>query len=90
MKISILASIFYTVDNNHPDIKYIKQPSEIQSFTDCYHIDTDCFWSKDDYMSYIRNDLRFVAGGGYDTKHIHNVSFKFSTNPNEINRFLRG
>ena len=87
MKKSILATIYYMVDNNHPDIEYIKQPSEIQSFTDCYYIDTDAFCDKDDYMSYIKNDLRIIAGGGYDTKHIHNVSFKFSTDQNEINKF---
>ena len=93
MKKSILATIYYMVDNNHPDIKYIKNPAEVQSFTDCYNIDLNEFYDKDDYMSYIKNDLRIIAGGGYDTNHIHNVSFKFSTDQNEINKFtgnLRG
>lgn len=79
MKKTIRATINYTVDSAHPDIKYIRNPEEPQSFTDLYTVDTDYFWSTDDIYSYIRDDLRLVAGGGYDSDHIHNVTFDFKT-----------
>lgn len=79
MKKTIRATIKYTVDSAHPDIKYIRNPEEPQSFTDLYTVDTDYFWSTDDIYSYIRDDLRLVAGGGYDSDHIHNVTFDFKT-----------
>jgi len=90
MKKSILATIYYTVDSEHPDIQYIKNPSKIQSFTDVYRFDTDYLGdiSRHDMENYAKNDLRLVAGGGYSTKHIHNVKFEFSTNQNDINAFL--
>lgn len=79
MKKTIRATINYTVDSAHPDIKYIRNPEEPQSFTDLYTVDTDYFWSTDDIYSYIRDDLRLVAGGGYSSDHIHNVTFDFKT-----------
>lgn len=89
MKKSILATIYYTVDSEHPDIQYIKNPSEIQSFTDVYRFDTDYLGDIDRYdmENYAKNDLRLVAGGGYNTEHIHNVTFEFSTNQNDIDKF---
>lgn len=89
MKISMLATIHYTVDSKHPDIQYIKNPSEIQSFTDVYRFDTDYLGdiSHHDMENYAKNDLRLVAGGGYSTKHIHNVKFEFSTDQNAIDKF---
>lgn len=79
MKKTIRATINYTVDSAHPDIKGIRNPEEPQSFTDLYTVDTDYFWSTDDIYSYIRDDLRLVAGGGYNSDHIHNVTFDFKT-----------
>jgi hypothetical protein len=89
MKISMLATIHYTVDSEHPDIQYIKNPLEIQSFTDVYRFDTDYLGDIDRYdmENYAKNDLRLVAGGGYNTEHIHNVTFEFSTNQNDIDKF---
>lgn len=76
----IKATIFYTVDGKHPDIKYIKNPSEIQSFTDIYGFNLDYVGhdvTRADMENYCKRDLRLIAGGGYDTKHIHNVRFEF-------------
>lgn len=89
MKKSILATIYYTVDSEHPDIQYIKNPSEIRSFTDVYRFDTDYLGniSRYDMENYAKNDLRLVAGGGYNTEHIHDVTFEFSTNQNDIDKF---
>lgn len=81
MKKSIRATIYYTVDSEHPDIQYIKNPSEIQSFTDTYTFDTNYVGNvtRSDMENYAKNDLRLVAGGGYNSKHIHNVSFEFKS-----------
>lgn len=77
MRKSIKATIFYMVDKHHPDIKYIGNPAEEQSFTDTYTFDTDVFGNLMDMKAYAANDLRLVAGGGYDTKHIHKCRFEF-------------
>lgn len=81
MKKSIRATIYYTVDSEHPDIQYIKNPSEIQSFTDTYTFDTNYVGNvtRLEMENYAKNDLRLVAGGGYNSKHIHNVSFEFKS-----------
>lgn len=81
MKKSIRATIYYTVDSEHPDIQYIKNPSEIQSFTDTYTFDTNYVGNvtRSEMENYAKNDLRLVAGGGYNSKHIHNVSFEFKS-----------
>lgn len=81
MKKSIRATIYYTVDSEHPGIQYIKNPSEIQSFTDTYTFDTNYVGNvtRSEMENYAKNDLRLVAGGGYNSKHIHNVSFEFKS-----------
>lgn len=66
MKYTFNASISYTID---------ACKGKRLSYSDVYHMDSDCFWSKDDMIDYIRRDLALVAGGGYDTKHIHNVKY---------------
>lgn len=65
------ASISFTTDKEHPDVHKEKD----YTFSDVYKINDDCFWGDDDIISYIKNDLSLVAGGGYNTKHIHNVKF---------------
>ena len=65
-----------TIDKNHPDIKYIKDwtKDKIFIFHDEYTFDER--WTKEDAITHIKSDLRLVAGGGYNSKHIHNVKFK--------------
>ena len=43
-------------------------------FADYYEFSMD--YTKDEIESYIKQDLKLVAGGGYDTEHIHNVNFE--------------
>lgn len=76
MKISYKGEISYTIDKEHPDIKCIKDWSEdkIFTFSDTYIFDYPC--DKDEVIAYVKNDLKLVAGGGYNAKHIHNVTFK--------------
>ena len=81
----ITATIYYTIDKNHPDRKYMNNGSTsiIRTFTDTYLFPTEekrSVWYKADREAmerYIKSDLRLVAGGGYDSKHIHNVKFVF-------------
>ena len=67
--------ISYTMDANHPDIKYAEDWTEDKVYT---YQDKYCFtedWEKEDIISHIKHDLKLVAGGGYNTNHIHNVEF---------------
>ena len=85
--IKILATISFTVDPEHPDIKYMENPDGIHTFTDCYHFDTEKLWCTDreELHAIIEDDLKLVAGGGYNYDHIHNVTFDFTENSNKIN-----
>lgn len=68
--------ITYTIDKNHPDIEYLKDYTEKDVFT---YEDTYTFnesYSKGFVAEYVKRDLMLVAGGGYNTDHIHNVKFE--------------
>ena len=75
----IKAKITFNVTENHPDAEYIKDINETLDFEDVYTIDTEFFGGgsgdNESILNYIKNDLRLVAGGGYDTEHIYNVNF---------------
>ena len=75
----IHGKISYIVDTEHPDIKYIKDWSKnkVYTFEDTYTFD-NCY-TFDDAKSYIESDLRLIAGGGYNSKHIHNVKFEITS-----------
>ena len=75
MKRKYHGKIFYTMDKEHPDIKYVDNWTEDMefSFEDVYSFDMD--YTHDEIVSYIKHDLSLVAGGGYNTDHIHNVMF---------------
>lgn len=79
--VKIDATIFYTIDRNHPDINYMENKSTktVRTFSDTYIFDRfRCpYYEVSEMKNYIRNDLRLIAGGGYDSKHIHNVRFEF-------------
>ena len=65
-------TIYYDTKENHPDF-----PLEVGlEDYDVYTIDETCFWSKDDLIEYLKNDMMLVAGGGYKTNTIKNVKFK--------------
>ena len=67
--------IYYTIDEKHPDIKAIQNynKNKVFSFTDVYTFPAD--YNEDYCYSVIKSDLRLVAGGGYNSEHIHNVTF---------------
>lgn len=70
-----------TIDENHPDIKYVKDwtKDKVFKFHDEYTFDESCGWTKEDAIAHIKSDLRLVAGGGYNSEHIHNVKFKIES-----------
>lgn len=73
--------ITYTIDGKHPDIKYVEEWTEekVLTFEDTYTFDEsrNFEWQKESHIkSYIKHDLMLVAGGGYNTDHIHNVEFE--------------
>lgn len=74
-KIKIKGVIRFKVKKNHPDLKCIPEEDrdKTHEFCDIYYIDTDYFYGRDDIESYIKHDLKLVAGGGYDTDTIKNV-----------------
>lgn len=65
-----------TIDKKHPDIKYVENWTEdkVFTFSDTYTFNDG--YSEDYMIGYIKNDLKLVAGGGYNSKYIHNVTFK--------------
>ena len=77
---TMTGTIYYTVDKQHPDYSCISEPEKEQSFTDTYRFDTYILGNVTiaEMKTYIKNDLRLVAGGGYNSKHIHKVRFEFS------------
>lgn len=74
----IHGKIIYTIDAEHPDIKYMPDWSEskILTFEDTYTFD-NCY-TFDDVEGCVKNDLSLVAGGGYNSEHIHNVKFEIA------------
>lgn len=69
---TINASIKYDTDTEHPDTNGKAVKGLV--FDDIYTIDTDYFYDNEAIKNYITNDLKLVAGGGYNSEHIKNVS----------------
>lgn len=73
------ATISYTIDAAHPDIKYLNEEyneNKVFNYSDIYSFPAD--YSDDHCMYIIKTDLRLVAGGGYNSEHIHNVVFNIA------------
>ena len=70
--------ITYTIDKTHPDIKYVEDYTEEKIFTyeDTYTFNGE--YPTENIKAYIKQDLMLVAGGGYNTDHIHNVKFEIN------------
>ena len=75
--VKIKATIYYMVDTDHPDYKYINGPKSQQQFSDTYTFDT-LYWGNDfgSMEARMKQDLALVAGGGYNTDHINHVKYK--------------
>lgn len=68
--------ILHTIDKDHPDIKYVEgwTKDKVFTFEDTYTFEDDC--TEESIIHFIKRDLMMVAGGGYNTDHIHNVVFE--------------
>lgn len=77
MKIQYIGKVWYTVDEGHPDIKYIEgwTKDKVYTFQDTYFFDMNFIHCEEEIKNYILNDLLTVAGGGYNKSHIHYVNF---------------
>jgi len=85
-KKKIRGTIRYTMDKYHPDYSCtlpVKDRDKVQEFSDTYMFDVNNPRSMqygatmENMISYMKHDLMLVAGGGYTTAHIHNISFEF-------------
>ena len=47
---------------------------KVFTFSDTYTFNSD--YTEEEVIIYIKHDLKLVAGGGYNTDHIHNVKFE--------------
>lgn len=74
-KEQIKAMIKFRMDETHPDRYCVNgwTPEKELTFTDIYYVDE----ITDGVIEYIKNELKLIAGGGYNTDHIHNVKFTF-------------
>lgn len=73
---SIKAKIIFTVDMQHPDIEYIKDPTKTFEYEDTYFDTSFQFDDLEQFESYVKSDLAIIAGGGYNSEHIHNVAYE--------------
>ena len=70
------ATIYYHIDELHPDYKYIANPKQELKFEDVYKFPID--YSTDYCIEIIKEDLKLIAGGGYNYKHIHHIKFEIT------------
>lgn len=71
------AKINYTMKPTHPDKDYVIggwKPDKVYSFEDEYRFSDYC--TNNEAMEIIKDDLRLVAGGGYNWNHIDNIEFE--------------
>ncbi len=71
------AKISYTIKETHPDKDYVVggwSPDKVFDFEDKYFFNTNDY-SEEEIMAIIKDDLRLVAGGGYNWNHIDNIKF---------------
>lgn len=68
--------VTYTIDKGHPDVRCVDDWTEekVLDFEDYYTFGME--YTREEVESYIKHDLILVAGGGYNTEHIHNVNFE--------------
>lgn len=73
-----IATLRYSIDKGHPDYSESIGEGTMLMSRDTYRIDPKCFYGNDDIESWIKNDLMLMAGGGYNSDHIHDKKFHIS------------
>jgi len=72
---TLYAKITFTIDENHPDFKYVNDPKKELNFIDIYTDKNDYYDNYEQFESMVKSDLMVIAGGGYSTDHVNNVKF---------------
>lgn len=69
--------ITYEIDENHPDVGGWYK-GKVLEYEDTYEFDERLYSPKDHdiFVNFIKKDLKLIAGGGYNTDHIHNVKIE--------------
>ena len=75
MKYRFQGKITFDVDTEHPDFPCMEKSKGLE-FSDVYTMDSDYFYNSDAMEGYIKRDLALIAGGGYNTDHIHNLRYE--------------
>lgn len=78
-------SISHTIDREHPycgvrtDEEWEDVKDTIYTYNDAYTFYTlgDNEEDKQFALEFAMEDLKHIAGGGYNSKHIHNVKFNY-------------
>lgn len=72
------AKITYTIDKDHPDYNCcpLDERDGILEYSDLYIMEEDYFNGYEEMIEYIINDLLMIAGGGYNSDHVHHVKFE--------------
>ena len=76
-QIKYSGKISFTMGENHPDKGFVKDYTKNKLFTfeDIYYFNAD-YYTTEEIQAFIKRDLRLVAGGGYNTENIDNVTFE--------------
>ena len=72
----IKGTIYYKMAKAHPDIEYIDPmlANNVMVYSDTYQFKS--YYDEDFIRNYITNDLKLIAGGGYNFNHIYNITVK--------------
>ena len=85
MKVKYSAKIEFKVNDQHPDLDFIKDltpwtPYAVYAYKDTYYFNEDEYPTEEGRINYIKKDLKLVAGGGYNCKGIDDVRFEIIDN----------
>lgn len=76
MKKYYFAEIAYRMTKGHPDWDCVQDHRRTQYFEDVYTYDDDRHFSFDDFWEGMKYDLALIAGGGYETTHVKNLTYR--------------
>lgn len=88
--ITYKATIRYRMKETHPDIWTLQDAwseDTVYDFSDVYTFSPDSIYdSEESQIAYMQRDLALVAGGGYNTRNIVIIGFKYQKVKENIGR----
>jgi hypothetical protein len=81
MELTVTAK--YKATKKHPDARYIKNFSEVLTYSDIYTFD-DCYDDLESNISYAVRDILLVVSGGYTVSRDYFKSLKIKVNGNLV------